>query len=885
MEHNQNLTDEFVAEAREHLQSVEQDLLTLEQQGKAVDSEVVARIFRSVHSLKGAAGFLGFTKINELSHIMETLLDMIRSKEMEPDSACVDGLFGGIDLLRAMIDDTDGSNQVDISRVYDQLAGIIGASTSSQVKEKMAAKVGITDEDGSSLSLAISEFQLDKIPRGSNDLFVLKFDLAELGSKGGLSPVALVRELLSTGEIIDARLVTTADTLEEDLRQVPLYYNVLYSTIMDRNLVEMATGLPEDRVIKVDPRMAQTNGVPEESVKPEPLPQVATVESVESEKPQKKEARQETAHKASDTIRINVDILDRLMALAGELVLVRNQHLMAVNIDDPTARGISQRLDIVTSELQESIMRTRMQHLGNVFGKLTRIVRDLSHKLDKKIAISITGNEVELDKTILEALADPLIHLIRNCCDHGLEKAEVRKQAGKDEEGVIKISAYHEAGHINICIDDDGQGIDPEKIKQKVISSGMKSSEELASASDKEIISLILLPGFTTAKALSDVSGRGVGMDVVRTSIEQFGGSLDVKSTKGQGTSVNLRLPLTLAIIPSLVVMVGDYRYAIPQVNLEELVCLYDDEVRTGIECAGDQEVFRLRDTLLPMVRLSEILARPEPYTSSTKSWITDHYHQMISAEGAEIPESLTFAVVKIGLERFGIIIDKVIGTEEIVVKPMHQALKNLGIYSGATVMGDGQVALILDIEGLARHADVEPVSQDSDGQRDQDQDQEMQNVLLFRGGTQEQLAVALSLIKRIEHIQGEAIEMVGRKEFITVDGISTRILRLDSHLDVSAVPEQEEYFLLLPKNLPGAYGVLISSLIDVVETAVDLNRESYMDKGIMGTAIVRDQMTLFLDIMELIELAEANGNSVVGLAASENRGGSSKTYAKEVEQ
>ncbi len=550
------------------------------------------------------------------------------------------------------------------------------------------------------------------------------------------------------------------------------------------------------------------------------------------------------------------------MELAGELVLVRNQQMIAAEDDASVSRSISQRLDIVTTELQETIMRTRMQPLGNVFAKLPRIVRDLAAKLDKEIDIDIAGSEVELDKSILETLTDPLIHLIRNCCDHGIEAPARRQSAGKPRGGRIRVTAYHEAGQINIRVEDDGRGIDPEALKRTVLERGLQTETDLARMSEKEILSLIFLPGFSTTDRVSNVSGRGVGMDVVKSAMDGLGGSVDVESVLGKRTVLHLRLPLTLAIIPCLIVAAGDERYAIPQVNLVELVCLYDDEVFTRIERAGDQEVFRLRDRLLPMVRLGEVLRRPEPFSKAVKREIAEAHRRPPAETGGPAPGSLHFAVVKFGTERLGLIVDAVLGTEEIVVKPMHPAMKSLGIYSGATVMGDGQVALILDVEGIARHAGVlfgglRETAADAAGEKDRD---DTQTVLLFTSGDQEQFAVTLPLIRRIEKIDASRIERIGDKRYTAIDGVSTLILCMDDVMTVSPYPDigqQETAFLLMPKHIKRPFGILMSAIVDIADAPVSLNTDGYMADGLLGTAIIRDKTTLFIDIFRLIELAE----------------------------
>ncbi len=870
MAFDSSIVDEFVAESKEHLETIEKDLLELEKQGGVPVPSVIDHLFRAMHSIKGAAGFIGFVKINKLAHTMETMLQMMRNGEITPEAQYVDALLSGVDLLATMLDDAGNSNEMDIEEIHDRLSNLIAQTSSSEIKKEMETNVSMLDDENQKVGFRISEFELNNLPASHNNLFVLKFDLSKLAENNGETPGTLIRNLLSMGLIIDGKLDSPANDLSDTLEDKPLLYHALYSTIMEKELLCKAVNLSEEGVIEVhqeDLQKATASDVVKNEQKPPKTSQPTQEEaelSKEADKtpPPKRPTRIEPkSHEHTDTIRISVDILDELMTLAGELVLVRNQQLLSVDKSDPVSRDISQRLDLVTTEIQASVMRTRMQPIGNVFGKLPRIVRDLSKKLDKKIEITTIGSEVELDKTILELLADPLTHMIRNCCDHGIESPEQRMEAEKNPEGTIQVRAFHEAGHINIEIRDDGKGIDPEAIKKKALQNGMRTEAELAQMNDKEILSLIMLPGFSTAEKISDVSGRGVGMDVVRTSIEQLSGTIDLESTFGEGTSLRLSLPLTLAIIPCLIVESLGLRYAIPQVNLVELVRLYDEDIFHRIECAGNQEVYRLRDHLLPMVRLNEVLQRPEPFNDYILAEITSHYRQLAKKILEEQnAQSLIFSVLKVGARRFGLIVDNVLGTEEIVVKPMHPAVKKLRIYSGATVMGDGKVAMILDIEGLIQHACAETISEPEPELEEKEQavlKERTQSILLFKSGPQEQFAISLPLIRRIERIPLSQVERVGEKEFVTIDGVSTRILKMEQHLNVSPCPEKDTILLLLPKHIKHPVGILISNVVDVLETEVNLSTDSYMEDGLMGTAVIEDKMTLFIDIYRLVEKAE----------------------------
>jgi len=574
--------------------------------------------------------------------------------------------------------------------------------------------------------------------------------------------------------------------------------------------------------------------------------------------------------KHEEFLRIKVDLLDRLMMLAGELVLVRNQQLMHLEQADATLRSITQSLDSVTTELQETIMRTRMQPIGTVFSRFSRMVRDLSRKLNKKIDFETKGDEVELDKNVLEAIGDPLTHLVRNACDHGVEKPEDRLAAGKSEAGMVTLCAYHESGQIHVDIKDNGKGMNRDVIRRKVLEKGLKTEDELARMSEQDLLNLVFLPGFSTAAVLTDVSGRGVGMDVVKTGVEKFGGSVSLTSIEGEGSVVKLRLPLTLAIIPSLIVQSGNERFAIPQVNLEELVCLYDKDAFTRIECAGAREVFRLRDTLLPMVRLREALAREKMFDEDALSEVTEQNsearqemaekYKEAEEGGHTIHYSLNFAVLRSGNLRFGLIIDRIHGSEEIVVKPMHRAVKGIPLYSGATVLGDGKVAMILDATGLARHYNVRDVGGGKDGKKQKaktEEGTELRSLLLFSNGGSEQFGVSMQDVKRVEAIETAAIERVGSQEYITLDGISTRVVRLEDGLRVQGSSQPENMFFLIPQNARKPYGLLVEKLIDSGHYEVKLNKESYQAEGVEGTALIKKKMTVLVNLEQLMHLVD----------------------------
>jgi two-component system chemotaxis sensor kinase CheA len=460
---------------------------------------------------------------------------------------------------------------------------------------------------------------------------------------------------------------------------------------------------------------------------------------------------------ANSTIRVDVSLLDKLMNLVGELVLARNQILQGP--ESGNSSGTAQRLNLITSELQEGVMRTRMQPIGMVWNKLPRVVRDLASSLGKKIEIQMEGAETELDKTIIEAIKDPLTHIVRNSCDHGIESPEARLAKGKSAQGTILLRAFHEGGHVNIEISDDGAGIDPEKIKAKAVQKGLIRAEQAATINEWEALRLIFLPGFSTAEAITSISGRGVGMDVVKTNIEKISGSVDLSNRVGAGSTIKIKIPLTLAIIPGLIVSLRgslkgsehhcadasdsgeaspayqpdqrqpDQRFVIPQANLLELVRLEGEKDRKQIETIHGAEVYRRRGKLLPLAYLSQVLGLP-----------SDHPRDPLGI--------MNIVVVQAEETAFGLVVDQVNDTQEIVVKALGKQLKALSCYVGATIMGDGKIALILDVTGIAKlaHLLAQPLKRGrAEGRPAAETVEKKQMLLLFRSGKFPRLVSRLS--------------------------------------------------------------------------------------------------------------------------------------------
>jgi two-component system, chemotaxis family, sensor kinase CheA len=543
---------------------------------------------------------------------------------------------------------------------------------------------------------------------------------------------------------------------------------------------------------------------------------------------------------SDSAIRVDVVLLDKLMNLVGELVLARNQVLQfTVQKEDAGLNATSQRLNLITTELQESVMKTRMQPIGVVWNKLPRLVRDVSHACGKQVGLELDGSGTELDKTIIEAIRDPLTHLVRNSCDHGIEASDQRARSGKPPRGVVRLRAYHEGGQVNIEISDDGAGIDVERVKQKAIEKALCSPEQAGRLSEREALNLIFRPGFSLAQKVTKVSGRGVGMDVVKSNIEKIGGVVDVVSRIGEGTTVKLKIPLTLAIIPGLVVTSSTERFVIPQVSLLELIRLEGGSAGK-IEYVHGTPVYRRRGSLLPIAYLNGILGL-KPTADC---------------------EAVNIVVLQAEDRQFGLVVDGISDTQEIVVKPLGKQLKGLTIYAGATIMGDGRVALILDALGIGQLSGVLAERREeerSESQRRTQSAGDEQRLLLFRAGSFERLVVPLSLVSRLEEFPQSVIERAGGSHVVQYRGGILRLLSLVGALEPGAADEslsRDPVQAIVFQDGERSLGIVVDEVLDIVEDAVSVRRESIRE-GLLGSAVVARRVADFLDLQGVLGKAE----------------------------
>ena len=550
---------------------------------------------------------------------------------------------------------------------------------------------------------------------------------------------------------------------------------------------------------------------------------------------------------AGNAIRVDVVLLDKLMNLVGELVLARNQVLQYTSSAmDPSFLRTAQRLNLITSELQEGVMKTRMQPIGNLWNKFPRIVRDVANACNKKVRIEMEGRETELDKTILEAIKDPLTHVIRNSVDHGVESPEKRLSLSKPEEGRLFMRAFHEGGQVNIEISDDGKGIDTEAVKRKAVERGLITPEHAARMGEREATNLVFLPGFSTAEKITNVSGRGVGMDVVKTNVEKIGGTVDIQSKVGDGTTLRIKIPLTLAIIPALIVTTGGERFAIPQVSLLELVRVDDAGTggEGGIEMIHGTPLYRLRGNLLPLIYLNKELKLP------------------LAAGSDDLGRASNIVVLRGGDRQFGLVVDQINDTEEIVVRPLGKQLKGIGLLAGATIMGDGKVALILDVSGLAHRANVISHAGDAATRAGAAQAKlgatDHQSLLLcvLPGG--HRVAIPLSQVARLEEFPTGLLEDAGGMPVVQYRGQIMPLVDVAAALGCGGQPDEPEgdatkIQVVVHTRGGNNVGLRVQRILDVVEERVVVRRTS-VRHGVLGTAVIKEKVTELLDVAAVTE-------------------------------
>ncbi|MGM4887192.1 hybrid sensor histidine kinase/response regulator [Tardiphaga sp. 20_F10_N6_6] len=770
-----DLLREFLTETNESLDTVDNQLVRFEQDPN--NAKILDNIFRLVHTIKGTCGFLGLPRLEALAHAAETLMGKFR-----------DGM------------PVTGEAVTLILTTIDRIKEILSQLEATEVEPE-----GV-DED-------------------------LIGELHHMVEKGMESMTESAPPIAPEAPVAAESAPLVVPTLERELRPGEV------------SLEELERAFQET-AIEVAPPVAAAAPAPAAPVAPPtPVAEKPAAPKAATPKPAAKktavEVDQPEADKvANQSIRVNVDTLEHLMTMVSELVLTRNQLLeISRRHEDTEFKVPLQRLSTVTAELQDGVMKTRMQPIGNAWQKLPRIVRDLAGELGKQIELEMHGADTELDRQVLDLIKDPLTHMVRNSADHGLETPAERAAEGKPEQGTIRLSAYHEGGHILICIADNGRGLNTERIKAKAISNGLATEADIEKMSEAQIHKFIFAPGFSTAAAVTSVSGRGVGMDVVRTNIDQIGGTIDIKSVAGEGSSVTIKIPLTLAIVSALIVEAGGDRFAIPQLAVVELVrARANSEHR--IERIKDTPVLRLRNKLLPLMHLKKLL-------------------QIDDGSSAD-PENGFIVVTQVGNQTFGIVVDGVFHTEEIVVKPMSTKLRHIGMFSGNTILGDGAVIMIVDPNGIAQElgalaSNAHEIADENAAMRAMNAEQ-LTSLLVFRAGSAQPKAVPLGLVTRLEEVGVDKVELSNGRYMVQYRDQLMPLVQMEG---VTVRTSGTQPILVFADD-GRSMGLVVDEIVDIVEERLHIEVASGRE-GILGSAVIKGLATEVIDVGHFLPMAFAD--------------------------
>jgi two-component system, chemotaxis family, sensor kinase CheA len=803
-----DIVQDFLVESAENLDRLDRDLVGLEKNPK--DTAALAGVFRTIHTIKGTCGFLGFNKLEKVAHVGENLLTRLRDGQLTLNPEITTALLGMVDAVRQMLKEIqqtgqDGENDYPelretLTRLQD--AAIAAATPAPAQPPVVSAPAASPVASPPAASAKEAPVAAAAIPVQASAPAPKKGESKHSPIRGKIGGV-LVERGSARAEDIDLAL---QEQEKGDTRRL--------------GKILVSKGLTKQDEVNAAQQAMETKA----------------------------------RDAAAETIRVGVSVLDKLMTLVGELVLARNQLLQVSNtVHDTSLQAVSQRMNLIATELQEQVMKTRMQPIGNIWAQFPRTVRDVALGCGKEVTIEMEGKETELDKTIIEAIKDPLTHLVRNSVDHGIELPEARVQAGKQRTGRLILRAFHEGGQVIIEITDDGGGLKPERIRQKALDRGIVTAEQSARMSEREIFNLIFLPGFSTAEKITNVSGRGVGMDVVKTNVEKIGGTVDIQSTPGKGTTVRVKIPLTLAIIPALVVTCGGDRYAIPQVSLLELVRIKAEDVGKSIELVHGAPVYRLRGRLLPLVYLSRELKLPAD-------------DQAAKANNSAV----NIVVLQADGRQFGLVVDQINDTEEIVVKPLRKQLKTVKTFAGSSIMGDGKVALILDVLGLAQRASVITETRERTltavAVEATDAAAEKQTFLLFAGPGDSRMAIPLSTLARLEEFPVAQVEMSGSQWVTQYRGQIMPLVRLNVVLEerrnrlralqVAPTSDSPPLQVLVLNHEGRAFGLVVEQILDIVEDRAAV-RSAATRALVLYSVVIGERVTELLDIPAILRTAE----------------------------
>lgn len=777
-----DLVKEFIEETVENIAEIDFDLVKLEQDPE--NKELLGKIFRLMHTIKGTCGFLGLSRLEKTAHAAENLLDLFRSGQMKVSATAMTALFSSIDRVRHLVaeiaatgSEPEGNDQDIISRIELEISQ--GTDAESAGTSPGAESNGENLDEHQDLSKSIQNSAAQEKHESADENESL--DDLELLFEKNTNNQSKSKQTLLDAEKPDA---TQSDNGEMN--------------------AEMSVKKNAEKV------PAENSNV-------------------------------ERNEKGSEFLKVQMSVLEDLINMVSELVLTRNQILQLIKIDEDSIISASlQRLNRITSDLQEGVMKTRMQPIGNAWSKLPRVVRDLSMELNKKISLEMSGEDTELDRQVLEMIRDPLTHMIRNSCDHGIESPNDRKAANKPETGTIKLKAFHEGGFIIIEITDDGKGLDAMKIGKKALDKGLITSDQLNAMTDKQILLTIFKPGFSMAQQITSVSGRGVGMDVVRTNIEKIGGTIDIKSTLGAGTGFYIKIPLTLAIISVLIIEIDGLRYAVPQLNIQELVQAHaSDEGK--IEKINNRPVFRRRDRIIPLIDSQTLF---DGFVNNNK---------LENAAGKfDIGDKL-IVVINAGASYFGLVVDAIHDMEEIVIKSISSVLQNTKIFAGNTILGDGEVIMLLDPAAIARRFEVnnDVCSADENatglGKNLSFSIGEQASMLIFKAGKATPKAIPIALVSRLQRFGRDEVTFSGDQYVVKYNDHLLPLYMAEAGM---ALPDSDEIITLIlaDDRSHAAIGLVVETVLDIVEDVLDLTT-STARAGIIGSVRLSGRTVDVIDI------------------------------------
>ncbi len=878
-----DLLNEFLTETMESIDVVDVELVTLEQD--PTNKPILDNIFRLVHTIKGTCGFLGLPRLETVAHAGENVLGKYRDGELVVTSDSVTLILAALDRIKeilAALEATQEEPEGDDSDIITQLNRVAAGgevevtAPAAETTEEDITLPEITQSQNNlpgQVSLEELEAAFAAAPgpddedddEDNEEIVAEEAETEDLLSRiGGGEAVKVIIHLFHNRILADASVkclmdgVNTRDSKEkmssfftaclagkeEAGPSISAAFAPFISHAITADQNETVAKLLFSVLEEVDLSPLDADAVMEKysDVAVHILDEAGKNTRAQAKKSEQDKSaakgKSGEASIANQSIRVNVQVLEDLMTMVSELVLTRNQLMQLLRNSDDSEFSIPlQRLSQCTTELQEGVMKTRMQPVGNAWAKLPRIIRDLQLELGKKIDLQMLGADTELDRQVLEMIKDPLTHMVRNSADHGIEMPADRLAAGKKEIGTVRLNAFHEGGHIIIEITDDGAGLPVEKLKAKALKNELATQEELDEMSDNQIQKFIFHPGFSTAEVVTAVSGRGVGMDVVRTNIEKIGGTVDLKSIEGKGSSFSIKIPLTLAIVSALIVKCGQEKFAIPQISVLELVRASKDSEHS-IEYINNTPVLRLRDRLLPLVRLDEILDMNKPENDDHKA--KEDY----------------IVISQVGTFTFGIVVDQVFDTEEIVVKPVAPILRNLQTFAGNTILGDGKVIMILDPNGIV--SQISGSMNDTAGFGVEEEEKhaithdEREAILLFSAGENRHRAVPLSLVARLEEIDAKEIEKSDGKPVFQYRGRLMPLLGVD---DSHQLKEEGRQQVLVFADGEKTMGLAVDEIVDILEDEIDIELSSSIE-GQVGTAVINGNATEIIDVSYYIEKA-----------------------------